>query len=60
MPMRSKKQNAFLWSQKPNVVKQMAADTTPAQFKALPARINPPAKMARAAKRALPARGATR
>lgn len=49
-----------MFANKPKAAKKLATDTTPTQFKALPARINPPAKMARAAKRALPARGATR
>jgi hypothetical protein len=57
MPVRSKKQNAFLWSQKPDVAKKLAADTTPAQFKALPVRVPKPRM---GAKRALPARGGTR
>jgi len=57
MPIRSKKQQAYLFSQKPTVAKKLAADTTPAQFKALPVRVPKPRI---GAKRALPARGGTR
>jgi hypothetical protein len=57
VPFKSRKQQAYLFSQKPKVAKQFAAETSPAQFKALPVRVPKPRL---GAKRALPARGGTR
>jgi hypothetical protein len=60
VPFKSKAQQGFMFANKPKAAKTLATDTTPAQFKALPARVNPPVKAARNAKRATPARGASR
>jgi hypothetical protein len=44
MPFKSKKQQKFLFSQKPEIAKEFAEHTSKAQYKKLPTRVKAKAK----------------